>query len=801
LTALLTQVSQDKNRDGPVVVDLRVVQIPSWRGRGAARYAYEFALALENHRPDLVSRYLLAPELPPPGDINELLRSGKVAYSGQADWLPRHARVFHSLSPLESGCRPPEVEHRGLSYSATVYDLVPLRFEQELPPNPWRRHEYLGRTVLLKVADAVLAVSEATRRDLIEILGLEPGRSWTVGLGRPRHLTPAGDPASALEQVKRLVSGVSGPYLLYPAGPSPRKNADRLVTAFAQLPDEIRASRQLVICADLGAQRGALGLLASELGVADRLLMPGHVPDTTLEALYQGAEVVCVPSLGEGSGLTVAEAMACGAVVVASDISPLDEYVAPEARFDPTDVASIARVLTRAVSDVGFRTGQTSPARSWVWTRTWEDVVDEAAKVFEHLASRRTRPWRRAPLVAVVSPFPPVMSGIAGYSDRLVAALVPLMEVAYPGAELDCFADGRYRCPDAAALEGGRKWRDAHSFLDVDSAVGGYDRIVYVLGNSEYHAGALACLRRRPGIVMAHDVRLSGLLKLSGFRESVPGGLAAAITRSYGSDLRLGLQGRGDIDPADLERHGLLMMRDVIASAEKVLVSSESARRLAAVDAGPEYSQRLAVLPFAIALDDASLTVVSEARTARDPARALVASFGILDPAKQPTLVVQAIGLLAETFDADLVFVGPVSDELKGELTGLAAAIGLGERMTILGHVPRSEYLSYLGRADVAVQLRASFYGESSAAVGECLASGLPTVVSDIGWMGDLPDTCVRKVHPRASATELADAIGRLLAEPTKRATLAQRAAEFAASQTFEAAAAALLAELGLRAP
>jgi glycosyltransferase involved in cell wall biosynthesis len=775
----------------PVVVDLRAVQIPGWRGRGAARYAYELALAFENYRPDLVCRYLLAPELAPPGDVNELLRSGKIGYAGEPDWLPSQARVFLSLSPLQPGCRPPEVEHRGLAYAATVTDLIPLRLPEELPSDPWRRLEYRGRASLLCVADAVLCASEATRNDVVNLAGVDRARTCTIGMGRPRQSTTAGDLAGALARARALVPGLRGAYVLCPAGPSPRKNVGRLLEAFARLPDRLGGSRQLVVCSELGNTAAALADLAGSVGIAGRLLMPGQVTEATLEALYQAADVVCLPSLAEGTALTVAEAMGCGAVVVASDISPLDEYVAPEGRFDPTDTTSVSRVLTRALSDGDFRRAN-GRLRSW---RSWEDVAEEAAKVLEHLGARPGRPWRKAPRVAIVSPFPPVMSGIAGYTDRLVEALLPALAASQPGAELDCYADGRQSADDQATLRGGREWRDARSFLFVERALGGYDRVVYVLGNSQYHAGALACLRRRPGIVMAHDVRTSGLLRLSGLEESVPGGLAGAIRRAYGPNVPVPPSG-SEVDPVDMERYGLLMMKDVIASAEKVLVSSEAARRLAAVDVGPEFSDRLAVLPFAIALDPESLTAIGTAREAPKSTRPLVASFGIVDQAKQPQLLLRAAALI----DAELMLVGPVSEVLRAELTELAGTLGIADRVTIAGQVSRPEYLGCLGRADIAVQLRACFYGESSAAVGECLAAGLPTIVSDLGWMAELPESCVRRIHPRSSEAELADAVGRLLAEPLKRATLGRRAAEFASQQTFAAAASALLAELDLSA-
>jgi glycosyltransferase involved in cell wall biosynthesis len=124
----------------------------------------------------------------------------------------------------------------------------------------------------------------------------------------------------------------------------------------------------------------------------------------------------------------------------------------------------------------------------------------------------------------------------------------------------------------------------------------------------------------------------------------------------------------------------------------------------------------------------------------------------------------------------------------------------LGGRLQVTGHVERSAYLGYLGRATLAVQLRKGFFGEASAAVGDCLAAGLPTVVSDIGWMGDLPADAVVKVDSSAEGgvEELAKALRSLLDDAPRRAALSARAAEYAAQQTFRRAAAALVSALGL---
>lgn len=435
---------------------------------------------------------------------------------------------------------------------------------------------------------------------------------------------------------------------------------------------------------------------------------------------------------------------------------------------------------------------------------SWGEIVERSCGVFEELASRRARPWRLSPRVAFVSPFPPIASGVARYSSRLVNALDE--QVRYgtnePAAHIDCVADGLDRVPGATLLPPKHEEAyDARSFAQVERAVGGFDEVVYVLGNSEFHSGALQALRCRPGTVVAHDVRMTGLLRLSLERSgAVPGGLRGALERAYGVETAEALAPPNGVDVSQIDAASLFLLGDVVGHAERLLVSSESARALALADVKPEYGSRIGVLPFAMALDKEEIDAVEAARARDEPQRLLVVSFGIVDPSKLPQVLISAVAQIQPVVRVDLAFVGPVSSTLAGELSRLGAELGIGEQLKITGHLERSDYLGYLARATVAVQLRAAYSGEASAAVGDCLAAGVPTVVSDIGWMGDLPEGTVVKIGTTddALADRLAEALGALLDDPDHRSALSAKAASYAAGNTFAKTASALVEALGL---
>jgi glycosyltransferase involved in cell wall biosynthesis len=779
---------------GPVVLDLQALQSPDFRGRGIARYAYELAVALERGHPQLTGRYLLNPDLPPPGDLGPLLSSGKVAYAGTPEAVVPGARVLHVLSPFELGVPidrvwPRWAHERGMRVCATVYDLIPLEHHHPYLDDVRQRVAYLGRLEVLRAADALLTISPATSRSLVNNLGIDARKLHMVGAGTARRFTPAESPDEARLMAQASVPGLEPPFVLYPAGSDGRKNVEALIVAFARLPEALRSTRQLVVVGQLPApMANHFRHVAATEGIGDRLLCTGHVAEETMLRLYQATELLCFPSLIEGYGLPVAEAMACGAVVIVSDVDPLRELVAPKARFDPSDPAAISAAIVRALCDEEFREASLEHARTQL--TTWADVADRTAAVYEALLARPGRPWRRhRRRVAFVSPFPPLACGIANYSFRLVEELAALGDL-----DIDCFADGLDRSSAPASAPSGLPVYDARGLLKVEAATAGYDEVLYVLGNGEFHTAALASLRQRRGIVLAHEVRLSGLYRFAADSSAaVPGGLAGTIRKIYGPLLPEGLAASGEVTTAEAESYGLLMAREVIGLADRFLVTSEAAARLARVEAGPALATRVGVVGFATEMIRSRGASCSGAAGIAPGAR-VIASFGIVDPIKQPHKLLHSFaGLVTDHPDLVLGLVGPVSNELACDLERLGESLGLAGRLFITGRVEAEVYLDWLERADLAVQLRASFSGEASAAAGDCLACGVPMIVSDVGWMGELPDDVVRKVPVDATATELEDACRQLLGDPAARETLGERARDYAGAHSFEAAARALL--------
>jgi glycosyltransferase involved in cell wall biosynthesis len=628
-----------------------------------------------------------------------------------------------------------------------------------------------------------------------------------IGAAAGQRFKPAKDRAASRATAVAHLSdlGASGPYILAASGSHPRKNNEALVRAFTSLDRALLGDIQLIITGEVDEPTANhYRYLASLNDAAERVVVAGFVGEDDLVALTQGAEFAVVAGLAEGYGLPIVEAQACGTPVICSDIAPFNELVGVDGRFDPRSDAAIAAAITRALRDESFRERlRVTPPNDWadVATRSREAMETALAapprRVRTRLSSRRARPR-----LALMTPLPPAPSGVAGYSYALVDALLRTEKV-----DVDVFCEAGVE--DALAPAGSGLF-SARALGHIERLAGRYDHVIYTLGNSHHHLNALAWLRKRPGAVLAHDVRLTNLYRHEhGDPSMLRGGFEAELRRMYPDSLPDDLGRDGEVALADLDRYGIFMAREVIGLADRFLVNSRAAAALAAIDAGPGRLDTIEVLPFAFASGGAPRFVEDVrpapdglpehlaarwALTAAPVERPVIAHFGIVDPAKEPELVIRAHQeLLAGGDDIALAFVGPIGDELARSLGALCAELGTSESVIFTGPLSSIAYEAWLRDATLAVQLRVTSNGEASAAVGECLSAGLPTIVSELGWARELPDDVVVKAATTMGTSDLAAVIRALLAAPHRMSALSARSRVFARQQSFDRTARALL--------
>jgi glycosyltransferase involved in cell wall biosynthesis len=774
-----------------VVHDIQATQSTAHAERGVARYVKEHVRALL--RRGVGDALLLNPHLPFPRRMDQdLLTSPLLRWNTQSELRAIAERAdgplaYFLASPFELSLRaegdlPPHALRGGIKAITTLYDLIPLRMADQPPWNDEKlARRTRGRAEQLRTFDLVLTISEHTRRDAIELLDLDPAKIVTIGAGVSPFFRPVepGDAPGVL--LARHLPAVTEPFVFCQSGGAPHKNTVRLIEAMAAVPPD----HQLVItCALDPATHARWEQAARDAGVGNRVVLTNYVPDEVLRALYQRAALVVVPSLYEGFGFPAAEAMRCGTPVVTSRTSSLPEIVDWDgATFDPEDVESIAGAITRGVRDDGFRDELLRRAETRVPLFTWDAVasrtVDAIDRVLGPAPSARTElPVR----IAIVGPMPPTESGIADYNSRLVPALAARCEV-------DLFTPGR---APGHEVHPNLRWLPPRALKETASPWG-YDAVVYTVGNSDDHHDLYDLAQELPGVLWMHDVRLPGLY-LTYARERVPADLGDAflrdrLLRQYRRRLPLHLDWTRDAVPTDWIEWGLGLTKELVDVARAVIVSSETAARIVALDQQPDARPmpQVEVLPLA-----APASTVTRSPVARS-----LVCFGMVAPVKAPELLISA---LASIPDATLAFVGPVGDGYRAVLERHADATGVADRVTFTGRVDPDEYEQWLGSAALALQLRHETNGESSAAVLDCLAAGVP-VITNLPAAGELPAGTVELVPWDVDAVALAGVVRALVDDPAALDALGARGRAYARSWTFDDVAQRLLAVIRALAP
>jgi glycosyltransferase involved in cell wall biosynthesis len=282
----------------------------------------------------------------------------------------------------------------GLAQVVTVHDLTLVTHaEWHEPSKVWYFRRAMRHAVA--AAERVLCVSAATARDATRHLGVPPERIDVTPLGT--DLAPATE-AAVHDLRDRL--GLTGPYLLGLGTLEPRKDLPTLVRAFATLAGEL--PHTLVLAGLAGWGSGALAEAVAASGVADRVLLPGYVPEADKAALFTGADLFVYPSRYEGFGLPVLEAMACGVPVLTTTGGSLPEVAGDAALLvDPGEPDLLAGAMARLLGDPAARARLARRGRARAAAQTWERcaalTADAYRRAVAEQASRGRELRRQAP--------------------------------------------------------------------------------------------------------------------------------------------------------------------------------------------------------------------------------------------------------------------------------------------------------------------------------------------------------------------------------------------------------------------
>jgi glycosyltransferase involved in cell wall biosynthesis len=793
-----------------VVMDMQACQSEVSAGRGVGRYAASLARSMARDAGDddlrlcfnaaysatlreTLDGFAGAPgrarlsgyaSLPPTLGGND----GRGAAICAAQVLVRHhwmslgpdvIHLAHVFEGFDGRAIVPErmPEAPGLVRSATLYDVIPLRFPDRYLADPLRKAWYERQSGILRRCDCVLAISEATRRDAIELLGLDPARVIAVHGGVEPHFTPQRPSQGALAELERRL-GICRRIVLYTGGDDYRKNLEGAIAGYASLPARLRADTQLVIACSLSpSTRATLIVAARRRGLADdALILTGHVAEVELAMLYASCAAFVFPSLYEGLGLPILEAMASGAPVIGADNAGVAEAVGrSDALFDARSAEAMAGRLSAVLDDADFagtlRRYGLERAATFTWARTASLAWQALHEAHERARPRSRAPGRRAdsrPRLALFTPLPPCRTGIANYN----AEFLPHLEGQF---NVDVYIDDYEPAANLKARY------TVLSHRDFSSRRRTYDAILYDVGNSEFHAYMLDAIDRYPGIVVIHDAYLSGLYGYIDFKLGRRGSYRDALLYSHGPRARRRIAPvQKNPDPVRASMVELPVSKVVIDGAIGVLSHTPFNLGIARTNYPEGWRAPYRIIPQLKrlpAMADARERSALRARLGFAADDFLVCTFGHITWTKSGDLLLDAFARspLAQDPRARLVYVGELGRDAFGlDLVRRIETGPLRERIRITGYTSEEDYAAYLDVVDVAVQLRTQTRGGTSAAVLDCLAHGVPVILNESGSFTDYPEDVVCRLGNEVDAGELAAALTELYRSPEARAALAR---------------------------
>jgi glycosyltransferase involved in cell wall biosynthesis len=393
---------------GSVWLDARGTQSIGHAERGIARYVAEHSRALLEIAPELIGWIGLSDKVPVPESAGALLDSGKLAWHNKDEGPSGSApAIYHVMSPFEADFELDDVwpawSREGSRLVVTLYDLIPLimRDQYNADWGYWAT-AWIARLGLMRSAHQVLTISQQTANDAMEHLRVPEERITVIDSGVSDHFAKlVSSPAEADSILREALPKVRSGFLLYVGGTDYRKNLEGAIRAYAELPAPLRDAHQLVIACNLAyLRRFNLRAFARKLGIEPRnFLLTGFVSDRELAALYRGCELFIFPSLYEGAGLPILEAMTCGAPVAVSGVSAMPELLGDmRATFDPKDPADIARCIREIVEDPALLDALRERSQQRAAFYTWERVAKRTIEGYERALDFALDPMEPLPL-------------------------------------------------------------------------------------------------------------------------------------------------------------------------------------------------------------------------------------------------------------------------------------------------------------------------------------------------------------------------------------------------------------------
>ena len=345
---------------------------------GIGRYTEELLVALQNGGSSLLQ--LQAGDHQLPGTAvrlwgSKLLQGLLTIGQAEISWLARQ----HNLDIVHDPTGSMPLFLTGRAKVTTIHDVVPYIY-----PETSSRLDWLIYRIWLPLAvrrlDAIITDSEQSKRDIVRYLPVPKEKVTVIPCAVNSNYKPL-NPGEIEPALRKY--DIDTPYILYVGSIAARKNLPRVLEAYAQL-QEWSEAWKLVIVGARKWKSSPVFEAVKRLGLEDKVLFTGYVDEDDLPALYNGADLFVFPSLYEGFGLPVLEAMACGTPVITSNCSSLPEVAGDAALLvDPFQVQAIADGMQSVLADPEIATVMKERGLQQAQRFSWERTACETIAVYE----------------------------------------------------------------------------------------------------------------------------------------------------------------------------------------------------------------------------------------------------------------------------------------------------------------------------------------------------------------------------------------------------------------------------------
>jgi glycosyltransferase involved in cell wall biosynthesis len=662
-------------------------------------------------------------------------------------------------------------------YIVTVHDIIPYIFKDRYFPFPGSMKWYKQALGFALNADAILVISNSVKNDLVKHAGAKPEKIRVIYEGSDEQRFRVLNLTEKEAGVLRQKYGIADKFIMCTGGDESRKNMAELVEAYSLLPENLREEYQLVIVCKLsGPAVERYNEVKSRFGVQDRVIFTNYVPDEDLSALYNMATVQAFVSQYEGFGLPVLEAMMCGLPVLTSNNSSLGEIAEGAAiMVDPFDTGDISRGLETILTKVDLgelRHRGFKRAKEFNWERTADltlsaiNEIKPGGKVLEKQTVRK---------VAFFTPLPPIQSGISDYSVDIIRELSNYCTI-------DVYIDSGYApscvLPDNVKILTHKKFNKNNNK---------YDTILFHVGNGFCHKYMFSYIERYGGAVVLHDYNLHGILSaVTFFTDANAMKYKALLSFDYKESIVKEIFDKvRNGDPAAVFEYPANGF--VTRYADRLIVHSNYSKKKLLrknIESDVRLIHSYAHIPHG---NPAESKKYAREKLGIPPGQFLAASFGHIQETKRSIPSLKALHRLAcENDNVHTVYVGKLDPNTKDVFLSYIVENKLTEKVTVTGYTSLEDFLLYIDAADVCVNLRYPYNGETSGSLMRLLAKGKCTLVNDLGSFAEIPDDCCVKLpspqfmREQDEVEKIYEALSDLTGNPAKRSLIGDNARRYA---------------------